>query len=172
MSSSQMDWQIPYIHTGTLDQKSLKQLTSQSLVVHLPMKLWGNEGLGSNLNLLKFHFTLRHGDDLECFEHYKPGLACLHLTSWFLFFQLNIKNTFSICAFMDKTCLWWTDRGFCWKLNGGRKGSSFPHSPPVLELRSSALAGPESAMKRPALPTTSLESAHELLRKISWPPAK
>ena len=68
-----MDWQIPYIHTSTLDQKSLQQLTSQALLVHWPMKLWGNGGLGSNLNL-NLNFTLRHGDDLEVLSITNPDL--------------------------------------------------------------------------------------------------
>ena len=37
------------------------------------MKLWGNGGLGSNLNL-NLNFTLRHGDDLEVLSITNPDL--------------------------------------------------------------------------------------------------
>lgn len=119
MSSSQMDWQIPYIHTGTLDQKSLKQLTSQSLVVHLPMKLWGKWGFRKQPEPFKISFYPQARWWPRGFEHYKPGLACLHLTSLVSLSAEYQEIPSPICAFMDKTCLWWTDRGFCWKLNGG-----------------------------------------------------
>lgn len=118
ISCSRMDWQIPHIHTSALDQKLLQQQTSQALMIHWPMKLWGNEGLGSNMNCLKFHFTLRQWWP-RGFEHYKPRLACWHLTSSVSLSAECQEIPSPICAFMDKICLWWTDRGFCWKLNVG-----------------------------------------------------
>lgn len=148
MSSSQMDWQMPYIHTSTLDQKSLQQLTSQALLVHWPMKLWGNGGLGSNLNLLKFNFTLRHGDDLEVLSITNPDLPVYIWPLRFLF-QLNIKKylLLSVPSWIKHV----SDEqivGFVESLMVAVFKAASPLSSP--ELRPSALQGLSQAMKLPS----------------------
>ena len=148
MSSSQMDWQMPYIHTSTLDQKSLQQLTSQASLVHWPMKLWGNGGLGSNLNLLKFNFTRRHGDDLEVLSITDPGLPVYIWPLRFLF-QLNIKKylLLSVPSWIKPV----SDEqivGFVESLMVAVFKAASPLSSP--ELRPSALQGLSQAMKLPS----------------------
>ena len=148
MSSSQMDWQMPYIHTSTLDQKSLQQLTSQASLVHWPMKLWGNGGLGSNLNLLKFNFTRRHGDDLEVLSITNPGLPVYIWPLRFLF-QLNIKKylLLSVPSWIKHV----SDEqivGFVESLMVAVFKAASPLSSP--ELRPSALQGLSQAMKLPS----------------------
>ena len=148
MSSSQMDWQMPYIHTSTLDQKSLQQLTSQASLVHWPMKLWGNGGLGSNLNLLKFNFTRRHGDDLEVLSITDPGLPVYIWPLRFLF-QLNIKKylLLSVPSWIKHV----SDEqivGFVESLMVAVFKAASPLSSP--ELRPSALQGLSQAMKLPS----------------------